>query len=336
LVRALRIAPFILALAAMLVLAASSAGAPPAITAVDGGVYGAHSWQAGGVAPAEVAIMPAGSVSFGYPAGVSYHYPVFEHGPATPTCEGLPHTFGEAGPGWSGSCAFTAAGTYEFWCGVHGAAMKAFVYVSASGTLPPSASTSSATAVSETEATLRGSVNPKGQPTVYRFEYGKTSSYEHVTEELLVGEDSVEHAESASISGLTLGTTYHFRIVASYDSGASTVFGADRTFTTASPPPPPPTETETTSTTTSTTTSASTPSGTTTTTSTTTTPPPASVLVTSAPGTPAGGSPPVVAHRLTRAQKLAKALKACKKKPKGKRAACSRQARRRYGPKRAG
>jgi hypothetical protein len=36
---------------------------------------------------------------------------------------------------------------------------------------------------------------------------------------------------------------------------------------------------------------------------------------------------------LTRAQKLARALKACKKKPKGhKRAVCEKQARKRYGP----
>ena len=34
----------------------------------------------------------------------------------------------------------------------------------------------------------------------------------------------------------------------------------------------------------------------------------------------------------TRAQKLAVAMKACKKKPKGKRAACQAQARKQYGP----
>jgi hypothetical protein len=38
------------------------------------------------------------------------------------------------------------------------------------------------------------------------------------------------------------------------------------------------------------------------------------------------------AKALTRAQKLAKALKACKKNAKGKRAACAKQARKRYGP----
>jgi hypothetical protein len=38
------------------------------------------------------------------------------------------------------------------------------------------------------------------------------------------------------------------------------------------------------------------------------------------------------AKSLTRGQKLARALKECKKKPKGKRAACERQARKKYGP----
>jgi hypothetical protein len=46
---------------------------------------------------------------------------------------------------------------------------------------------------------------------------------------------------------------------------------------------------------------------------------------------------PSKAKPLTNAQKLAKALKACKKlKSKRKRAACVKQARRRYGPRKAG
>jgi hypothetical protein len=51
----------------------------------------------------------------------------------------------------------------------------------------------------------------------------------------------------------------------------------------------------------------------------------------------AGNPAPPVTHKaqrkaLTRAQKLKKALAACKKKPKRKRAACRRRAHRRYGP----
>jgi plastocyanin len=49
--------------------------------------------------------------------------------------------------------------------------------------------------------------------------------------------------------------------------------------------------------------------------------------------TPSGTPPPAKAKHptLTRAQKLAKALKACKHKPKGKRAACRKRARKRFG-----
>lgn len=69
----------------------------------------------------------------------------------------------------------------------------------------------------------------------------------------------------------------------------------------------------------------------TTTTTTMTSPTPTPVPTTTTPPTT---PKPVTVHRLTRAQKLAKALKACRKKPKGKRAACRRRAHRRYGPKR--
>ena len=56
---------------------------------------------------------------------------------------------------------------------------------------------------------------------------------------------------------------------------------------------------------------------------------------------PGNFAPPAVAtvvkpKPLTRAEKLAKALKACKKdKSRKKRVACERQARRKYGPKKA-
>ncbi|HEY3759628.1 MAG TPA: hypothetical protein VGL37_07680 [Solirubrobacteraceae bacterium] len=52
-----------------------------------------------------------------------------------------------------------------------------------------------------------------------------------------------------------------------------------------------------------------------------------------APGAPKGAMPKAKARPLTRAQKLVKALKACKKRPKRKRSLCEAQARKRYGPK---
>jgi plastocyanin len=145
---------------------ADSSTPDASITAVDNGIY-EHSWQASGLSPAEVGITSGSTVSFSYPSGVSHHYPVFENGPATPNCTGLPTTFEQSGPGWSGSCTFSAEGTYEFWCGVHGAAMKAFVYVNAAGTISTktvittsSTSSTSTTATSTTHTTTTSTPPP--------------------------------------------------------------------------------------------------------------------------------------------------------------------------------
>jgi hypothetical protein len=52
----------------------------------------------------------------------------------------------------------------------------------------------------------------------------------------------------------------------------------------------------------------------------------------SGPGNPVAGAPKPAPKHLSRAQKLRKALAACKKQPKRKRARCVRQAKKRYGP----
>jgi plastocyanin len=66
--------------------------------------------------------------------------------------------------------------------------------------------------------------------------------------------------------------------------------------------------------------------GTTTTTMSTPAPTP-TPTTTTPPTTPK----PIAGTHLTRAQKLARALKACKKKPKGRRAACRKRAHKKYG-----
>jgi plastocyanin len=110
----------------------------------------------------------------------------------------------------------------------------------------PAASTGAASALSETQATLNATVNPDGQATTYLFEWGTSSSYGQSTASLLAGEDHAGHAESATLPGLTAGTTYHFRVMAKNASG--TVPGSDQTFTTTSPPAPEPLPTTTTTT----------------------------------------------------------------------------------------
>jgi plastocyanin len=103
----------------------------------------------------------------------------------------------------------------------------------------PGVTTGRAIAVTETGATLGGSVSPEGLATTYHFEYGLSTSYEHVTPSELTGPEGVEHAASASVTGLAPSTVYHFRLVATNASGGP-VTGEDQTFTTALPPPPPP------------------------------------------------------------------------------------------------
>jgi plastocyanin len=131
---------------------------------------------------------------------------------------------------------------------------RTFTTVSPPGA--PAAITGAATSVTETGATLAGTVNPDGQPTTYVFKYGTTTSYGQSTEARSADTDKVPHAVSVPVSGLLPGTTYHFELVAENASGPAP--GADRMFTTASlssppsepspstttsTPPPPPTTT---------------------------------------------------------------------------------------------
>jgi hypothetical protein len=94
---------------------------------------------------------------------------------------------------------------------------------------PPVVTTNPATNVASHSATLNGSVNPKGLSTTVRFQYGTTTSYGSTTANQTKTGNTAQNV-AANISGLTTGTTYHFRIVATNSAG--TRFGSDRTFTT--------------------------------------------------------------------------------------------------------
>lgn len=91
--------------------------------------------------------------------------------------------------------------------------------------------TQAATAASEDGATLHGTVDPRGASTAYHFQYGLTTSYGSVTSpDGDAGSGSGAVAESEAITGLAVGTTYHYRLVATNASG--TTNGADLTFAT--------------------------------------------------------------------------------------------------------
>jgi NHL repeat len=102
-------------------------------------------------------------------------------------------------------------------------------------TPPPSAPAivdTAPAAVTATEATLTASVNPDGDATAYRFEYGTDTSYGHSVPvpDAAIGGGEEPVRVSRPIAGLQPSTTYHFRVVATNSLG--TTEGPDRTLTT--------------------------------------------------------------------------------------------------------
>ena len=96
----------------------------------------------------------------------------------------------------------------------------------------PAATTLAATAIAETGATLNASVISNGTTCNLSFQYGLTQAYGTTvtaTPPSVSGADAT--AVSAWIEGLTFGTTYHYRVVAT--NANDTGVGDDMTFTTA-------------------------------------------------------------------------------------------------------
>ena len=93
----------------------------------------------------------------------------------------------------------------------------------------PTVTTLAATSVTGTTATINGSVNPNGLATTYYFQWGTTVSYGNTTTSTSAGSGTTALAVSANLTGLTAGTTYHFRLSATNSDG--TVYGSDLSFT---------------------------------------------------------------------------------------------------------
>jgi phosphodiesterase/alkaline phosphatase D-like protein len=107
----------------------------------------------------------------------------------------------------------------------------------------PHVSGESASNVTETTARLSAVVNPNLSSATYHIEYGPTSSYGSSTgESSPIGGDETNHSVNEDLAGLSSGTTYHYRVVAT--NAVGTTAGAEATFTTVtakagtSPPPP--------------------------------------------------------------------------------------------------
>jgi streptogramin lyase len=99
---------------------------------------------------------------------------------------------------------------------------------------PPAVTTGSATGITESGATLNGTVNPEGTETKYYFEYGTTESFGSKTAEASAGSGTIAVEVSKAITGLTASTTYYYRIVATNSGG--TTYGATKTFATSAKP----------------------------------------------------------------------------------------------------
>ena len=98
----------------------------------------------------------------------------------------------------------------------------------------PTAITGPVSAVGTTSATASGTVNPNGLSTSWYFEYGTSTAYGKKTATRSAGSGTTNVQVSATLTGLTPGTTYHYRLVAV--NGDGTTRGADGVFTTSSAP----------------------------------------------------------------------------------------------------
>lgn len=100
------------------------------------------------------------------------------------------------------------------------------------GPTAPTATTGNAMYITETSATLNGTVNPNGTSTTAYFQYGTTVTYGNSTAFQSVGNGTSSLSISDTLAGLSPGYTYHYRIVAA--SSAGTTYGSDMVFTTTS------------------------------------------------------------------------------------------------------
>jgi hypothetical protein len=97
----------------------------------------------------------------------------------------------------------------------------------------PTVTTGTPTHVTVSGAKLGGTVNPNGAATTYHIDYGLTTGYDAASPEVSAGSGTSPVAVTATVSGLTEATLYHYRVVATTATGSAV--GPDKTFRTAGP-----------------------------------------------------------------------------------------------------
>jgi plastocyanin len=151
----------LLGVAAAVLPAIASSETSPTVDAVNTGLY-SHSW-----APSQVSVAAGGVVTLRNPTAVS-HGVNWVGGPAKPTCDsGVPVGTTEASSGkeWSGTCTFAQAGTYTFYCTVHGPEMTGTVTVSPGGATTTTVTTTPTTTTTGTTPSPKTEI-PSGSPLV--------------------------------------------------------------------------------------------------------------------------------------------------------------------------
>jgi hypothetical protein len=93
----------------------------------------------------------------------------------------------------------------------------------------PTATTLPAIDITATNALLNGTVDPNGAATSAYFRYGLTTNYGSYSATNSLAATFANLSVSNLVSGLTPGTAYHFRLVASNNAGTAT--GSDLMFT---------------------------------------------------------------------------------------------------------
>ncbi len=106
----------------------------------------------------------------------------------------------------------------------------------ASAASSPSVVSRTATSITTTSAVLQGTVTPNGASTLFSFSYGATTALGVNTAPHRAGRGVKPVAVTATVTGLTPGTVYYYRVNALSSFGG--VNGAIKSFKTAGPPPP--------------------------------------------------------------------------------------------------
>ena len=112
------------------------------------------------------------------------------------------------------------------------AAVAASLLITASAEAAvPTVTTGNDTNVTQTSATLHGTVKPNSEATTWHFEYGPTTTYgTNTPEQGPIAPGSGNTSVSADITALAPGTVYHYRLVGTNPSGS--IPGKDQTLTT--------------------------------------------------------------------------------------------------------